>query len=103
MDNTNRLKTLAGLNETHGDMSMYNDATKKAYDEIEAGQLVDLSDASWSRDTAAIGHFVNVGWAKRIYHGNDVMWQWSGPVAVNINGKLIQPLEYTDSTETDWH
>lgn len=98
----NRMKKLAGLTEDHADTSRFNDATMAAYHKLEAGEMAELIDASWSATEPAIGNFRDIGWAKKITTRDSMYWQWFGPAPIKISGKVVHPGGYTPEEDMDW-
>jgi|TARA_R110002167_G_scaffold130125_4_gene313578 hypothetical protein len=69
---------------------------------IKMGNLVDVVDASSSRDSICIGDFRDIGWSTRVTTRDSLYYEWNGPHPVKVNGEIINPGESTEEIEMDW-
>ena len=69
---------------------------------IKMGVLVDVVDASSSRDSICIGDFRDLGWSKRVATRDSLYYEWNGPGPIIIGSNIINPGESTEEIEMDW-
>ena len=69
---------------------------------IKMGNLVDVVDASSSRDSICIGDFRDIGWSKRVATRDTLYYEWNGPNPIRVSGCIINPGESTEEIEMDW-
>jgi len=69
---------------------------------IKMGNLVDVVDASSSRDSICIGDFRDLGWSKRVATRDSLYYEWNGPGSIRVSGRIINPGESTEEIEMDW-
>ena len=69
---------------------------------IKMGVLVDVEDASGSRDSVCIGDFRDLGWSKRVATRDSLYYEWNGPGSIRVSGNVINPGESTEEIEMDW-
>ena len=46
---------------------------------IKMGTLIDVDDASSSRDSLCIGDFRDIGWSTRVATRDSLCYEWNGP------------------------
>lgn len=78
------------------------EALKEAIVKITAGELINVVDASGFALGVCIGDFREIGWAERITTRDSMYWSWTGPNAIKVNGKVVQPNSYTEEIDMDW-
>lgn len=69
---------------------------------IKMGTLIDVDDASSSRDSLCIGDFRDIGWSRRIATRDSLCYDWNGPNPIRVSGNVINPGESTEEIEMDW-
>ena len=69
---------------------------------IKMGTLIDVDDASSSRDSLCIGDFRDLGWSKRVATRDSLYYEWNGPGSIRVSGNVINPGESTEEIEMDW-
>ena len=69
---------------------------------IKMGTLIDVDDASSSRDSLCIGDFRDLGWSKRVATRDSLYYEWNGPGSIRVSGRIINPGESTEEIEMDW-
>ena len=69
---------------------------------IKMGNLVDVVDASSSRESVCIGDFRDIGWSTRVTTRDSLCYEWNGPHPVRVNGEIIIPGQSTKEIEMDW-
>lgn len=78
------------------------EAFEDAVAKIRAGELVDIVDASSCAYAVCIGDFRANDWAEKIVTRNSMWWHWTGPNAIRVSGKIVQPNSYTEEIDMDW-
>ena len=69
---------------------------------IKMGTLIDVDDASSSRDSLCIGDFRDIGWSTRVATRDSLCYDWNGPSPIRVGGNVINPGESTEEIEMDW-
>ena len=69
---------------------------------ISMGQLIDVIDASYTSSGICIGDFRYLGWSERVATRSSLYYNWNGPSAIRIRGKIIEPGSSTEETDMDW-
>lgn len=69
---------------------------------VAMGKIIDVSDSSGSMINVCIGDFRDIGWSERIATRNSLYYRWTGPSAISVNGKIVEPGGYTEEYDMDW-
>jgi hypothetical protein len=69
---------------------------------ISAGEMVSMSDSSYSADRLCIGDFREMGWSERVSTRDSLYWNWNGPNAVIVSGVIVVPGGSTEEFPMDW-
>jgi|TARA_B110000908_G_C10153086_1_gene402320 hypothetical protein len=69
---------------------------------IKMGTLIDVDDASSSRDSLCIGDFRDIGWSTRVATRDSLYYDWNGPNPIRVGGNVINPGQSTEEIEMDW-
>lgn len=74
----------------------------EAIEKINAGELINVVDASGWAYGVCIGDFRDIGWSERCTTVNGMWYEWKGPLPIMVEGNVIQPGGCTEFVEMDW-
>ena len=69
---------------------------------LKAGEVIDVTDASYYRDGLCIGDFRVVGMAEKNTWRTGMNWTWKGPGTIRMGGKVYEPGDETEEIDMDW-
>ena len=69
---------------------------------LKAGEVIDVTDASYYRDGICIGDFRVVGMSEKNVWRTGMNWTWKGPGTIRMNGKVYEPGDETEEIDMDW-
>lgn len=75
---------------------------EEAVQKINSGEILSVSSSSRSMVGLCIGDFREVGWSERCSDRRGLWYDWNGPVAIKVDGQLVEPGKSTEYWEMDW-
>jgi len=78
--------------------SQVNDAIRR----INSGEILNVCSASYSSLGICIGDFRENYWSCRQNDNRSMWYRWNGPVAIIVDGVLVNPGDDTAHDEMDW-
>jgi hypothetical protein len=73
-----------------------------AIQELNAGKIVDLVDASYCSYALSIGDFRDYGMSVKNVWRTGMNWTWNGPGVINLDGTLLGPGDQSVECDMDW-
>lgn len=88
-------------------MKMLTQAERKvlldeAIEKLNAGEIVNVVDASGYALGLCIGDFRDVGMSKKNTWRTGMNWTWKGPGTINLSGELLAPGQESQEIDMDW-
>jgi hypothetical protein len=75
---------------------------QEAIEKLKAGEIVDVTDASYSAYSLAIGDFRVVNMSEKNVWRTGMNWTWKGPGTIRMSGKVYEPGDQTEDIDMDW-
>jgi hypothetical protein len=70
---------------------------------LNAGEIVDLVDASGYACGLCIGDFRDSGMSKKNTWRTGMNWTWNGPGSIRLSGReILQPGQESEEIDMDW-
>lgn len=74
----------------------------EAIKRISDGEVITVSDSSYSALGLCIGDFRSVGWSERVATRRSLYYNWTGPAPIIVGSTMVQPGGCTEETDMDW-
>jgi hypothetical protein len=71
-------------------------------EDLKAGKVVDVIDASGCAFGLCIGDFRDVGMSVKNTWRTGINWTWNGPGTIRMNGRVYEPGSETEEIDMDW-
>jgi len=71
-------------------------------EDLKAGKVVDVIDASGCAFGLCIGDFRDVGMSVKNTWRTGMNWTWNGPGTIRMNGRVYEPGSETEEIDMDW-
>jgi hypothetical protein len=71
-------------------------------EDLKAGTVVDVIDASGCSFGLCIGDFRDVGMSVKNTWRTGMNWTWNGPGVIRMNGRVYEPGSETEEIDMDW-
>ena len=73
-----------------------------AQQQLLAGEIVTVVDASYSAYSLAIGDFRILDMVEKNVWRDGMNWTWKGPGKIRMNGRVYSPGDATEEIDMDW-
>lgn len=73
-----------------------------AINQMNAGEIVDLIDASGCAYALCIGDFRDNGMSTKNVWRTGMNWSWDGPGSINLHGEILKPGQQSQDVDMDW-